>query len=307
MAVRFCVHCGPFPRPETEEDPRPCGLESPVVFGGLDAGQHLMPRPVTPPDGRRKILLLDISVSLAHPARHAHVGADQVVHQQLTANCHHAERCGEAGHCGFRAYLGCTPQADAGTACDTDLFAGWAGQRGGRVRPEDVIQGRPRRPRAAGPHQAASSGGRPSKPERGNGLTCLPCPIRVPCLGSRREAGGTLRTGGSCVQRDRQKARRSSAGLQLVFQQDEHLHRPGDPVGLVDRQGVARRAASPGRGAAAGRTSRELAYRFRYPSSAPPQGSPEARPGRRLRAPVRNGGTSTNRPAGEERTHGPGA
>ena len=75
----------------------------------------------------------------------------------------------------------------------------------------------------------------------------------------------------------------------------------------LDRQGVARRAASPGRGAAAGRTSRELAYRFRYPSSAPPQGPPEARPGRRLRAPVRNGGTSTNRPAGEERTHGPGA
>src|SRR5215467_6337484 len=40
----------------------------------------------------------------------------------------------------------------------------------------------------------------------GSLLACPPCPIWVPCLGSRREAGGTLSMGGSCIQRERQRA-----------------------------------------------------------------------------------------------------
>jgi hypothetical protein len=40
----------------------------------------------------------------------------------------------------------------------------------------------------------------------GSPLACPPCPIRVSCLGSRREAGGTRETGGSCIQRDRRRA-----------------------------------------------------------------------------------------------------
>jgi hypothetical protein len=40
----------------------------------------------------------------------------------------------------------------------------------------------------------------------GSLLACPPCPIRVPCLGSRREAGGTLQKGGSCIQRERREA-----------------------------------------------------------------------------------------------------
>ena len=54
----------------------------------------------------------------------------------------------------------------------------------------------------------------------GSLLACPPCPIRVPCLGSRREAGGTLRTGGSCIQRERQEA---DAGQQACAV--EHLNR----------------------------------------------------------------------------------